>query len=294
MVSRRNEDPTQGFNRSLSLARAREIARYLDSEKMTIPTNIVVSAQASAQLRFHRRELTWTPGPGAFLVLDGQHRLFSMEFTQWDYVFGATIYQGLTRRQEVRLFIDINTTQKGVPASLLLDIKQMAGTETDEEETLRQWFDYIANTRGSPLRGQMSAATAKKGAISRPTFNSALRKVIDSGVMDTLPEVDQQGRLLLNYLTACDRTITAAGAKRNRLTNGTMLSGFFELFGDVVNLTIGRGGKLRAEDLSETMEPWRSIMFDSYVGSNNAVRSRFVKDLRTTLEQRPTITPDLL
>ena len=91
-------------------------------------------------------------------MLDGQHRLFAMDFTLNDYSFGVSIYEGLSRQDEVKLFIDINTKQRGVPSALLLDIKQLAGTETDTEEFLRELFDFVATDRGSPLKGLMSPA----------------------------------------------------------------------------------------------------------------------------------------
>lgn len=294
IVSWRHEDPTQGFNRALSLQRAREIARYLDFEKMSIPTNIVVSVQPNAQLQYARGSLSWSGEPSSFLVLDGQHRLFSMEFAESDYDFGVTIYEGLNRQQEVRLFIDINTKQRGVPSTLLLDIKQLAGTETDEEETLRQWFDFVSTTTGSPLRGQMTAASTQRGSVSRTTFNNALRKVLDSGVMDSLADVETQGSLIVNYLKACDRIMTASGAKRNRLSNATMLNGFFDLFAEVVQMTMSRNAHLKPEDLAETIKPWQSIPFDSYVGSNNATKAKFTRDLRASLTQVPAVTADLL
>lgn len=294
IVSWRHEDPTQGFNRALNLQRAREIARYLDFEKMSIPTNIVVSAQPAAALTYSQGQLSWSGQPGSFLVLDGQHRLYSMEFAESDYDFGVTIYEGLNRPQEVRLFIDVNTKQRGVPSTLLLDIKQLAGTETGEEETLRQWFDYVSTAQGSPLRGQTTSATTKRGSVSRTTFNSALRKVLDSGVMDNLSDIEQQGALLVNYLKACDRIMTASGARRNRVSNATMLNGLFDLFAEVVQMTMSRNAHLRPEDLAETMRPWQSIPFDSYVGSNNATKAKFIKDLRAALTQVPAVTADLL
>jgi DGQHR domain-containing protein len=81
-VSRRTEDAEAGFNRNLQPSRAREIARYLETEHSSIPTNLVLSAQPEAEVDFKRGQLHWVETPaGAFLVLDGQHRLFSMQDT---------------------------------------------------------------------------------------------------------------------------------------------------------------------------------------------------------------------
>ena len=48
----------------------------------------------------------------------------------------VSIYENLSRAEETRLFIDINTKQVGVPAALLLDIKQLAQIEGERDTTL--------------------------------------------------------------------------------------------------------------------------------------------------------------
>lgn len=293
-VSRRHEDPEEGFNRELSVPRAKEIATYLDSGTTSIPTNIILSAQPNASLHYSRGQITWDDQPDAFLILDGQHRLFGMDFTQRDYTFGVSVYQRLTRRDEVRLFIDINTKQRGVPSALLLDIKQLAGTETDRELLLRELFDHVANDRTSPLKGLMSPAKATKGYVSRTTFNNALRKMVDEGALDSASDADTKSTLVVNYLKAMDRVLAVSGAQRHKLTNATTLYAFFDLFGEVVNITLGRVGRLRPDDIYETVRPWESVDFDQYTGSNNATKAKLIGDLRTALRALPTVTSEML
>ena len=82
-VSTRDEDPAQGFQRTLDEKRAQEIASYIDSDFGTIPSSIVLSAQQSADLKVvgRRKTLEFTNTPGAFLVLDGQHRVWELQGT---------------------------------------------------------------------------------------------------------------------------------------------------------------------------------------------------------------------
>jgi len=77
-VSRRDEDPAAGFQRELNESRADDIARYLASGAGSIPSNIVLSAQADAELEYSRRtkSISFRRVARAFLVLDGQHRLW--------------------------------------------------------------------------------------------------------------------------------------------------------------------------------------------------------------------------
>ena len=293
IVSRRSEDSIQGFNRVLSHPRAREIARYLDQRHLSIPTNLILSAQPRAEVSFERGRLTWQNVPGAFLVLDGQHRLFSMQYADHDYNFLCAVYDGLTAMQEVQLFIDINTNQIGVPASLLLDIKQLAGTETSDEERLRQLFDVVNSNADSPLKGLMSPAATRTGYVSRVTFNTALRRAIaPGGVLSTIESVDDQARLLVNYLGAANRTLTAAGAQKG-LTKSTILQAFCEVMDLVVEQTLARTPRLKRDDLLITLEPLQKIDFDSYIGGARPSRVKLVADMRSLLSSTLILTRDM-
>ena len=138
-----------------------------------------------------------------------------MAHTENDYNFVVAVYDDLGPQDEVQLFIDINTNQKGVPPALLLDIKKLAGTETDLEEQLRQLFDHVAEDMQSPLFGKLSAAVTRPGMISRVSFNNALKNPVSAGVLATLPSVEDQNRLVVNYLVAGpDRIITSSGAQK--------------------------------------------------------------------------------
>src|SRR4051812_48110246 len=77
-VARRQEDPQQGFQRTLAESRADDISRYLSSGNGSIPTNVVLSAQPEAGLVYSSKSKTiaFARIPRAFLVLDGQHRLW--------------------------------------------------------------------------------------------------------------------------------------------------------------------------------------------------------------------------
>lgn len=294
-VSRRSEDAERGFNRSLQPSRAREIARYLDTEHSSIPTNIVLSAQTSANVDFKRGRLHWTEtNNGAFLVLDGQHRLFSMQDTVSDYDFPVAIYAGLSAQQEVQLFVDINTKQKGVPPALLLDIKQLAGTETSTEEKLRNIFDAVAQDAASPLRGQLSPAATRSGMVSRVTFNTALKKPLEAGPLSQTDSDEDRARLVINYLVAAHRVIRQSGAQRNDLTKATILQAFFELFNDVIEQTLSRDEALRPDNLTRTLEPVSAIDFDEYVGSNRPSKAKLVADMRAQLLKAPAVTSDML
>ena len=84
----------------------------------------------------------------------------------------------MNRKDESRLFIDINTKQRPVPNELLLDIKKLAEYESDIEHLLAEVFDLFNSTPESPLLGLLSPAERTSGKISRVTFNTALKRLI--------------------------------------------------------------------------------------------------------------------
>lgn len=179
-VTSRKDDPTQGFQRNLNEKRAIEIADYIDNHGGTIPNSIVLSAQAEAELKIVGRgkTLEFNDIPSAFLILDGQHRVFGFSKAKTSLRVPVVIYNGLTRSEEVRLFIDINTKQKPVPPQLLLDIKRLAEIETETEETLRDIFDYFTSEDDSSLSSLTSPSEASKNKINRVTFNQSIKPLL--------------------------------------------------------------------------------------------------------------------
>ncbi len=73
----REDDPLEGFQRTLDEGRALAIADYIRSGG-TIPSSIILSAQPDAELAYNSKNktITFNESQGAFLILDGQHRVF--------------------------------------------------------------------------------------------------------------------------------------------------------------------------------------------------------------------------
>jgi DGQHR domain-containing protein len=181
-VTTRFNDPDQGFQRLLDKKRAEEIAAYIDTGFGTIPSSIVLSAQPDAELRVigKGKTIEFRDTRKAFLILDGQHRVYGFSLAQTALRVPVVVYNGLNRKDESRLFIDINTKQRPVPNELLLDIKKLAEYESDVERLLGEVFDLFKSQTDSPLLGLVSPAERRKGLISRVTLNAALKPLIPS------------------------------------------------------------------------------------------------------------------
>lgn len=180
-VITRDEDRELGFQRYLNKERAEEIAAYLDSGLGTIPTAIIVSAQEECAFEYSgkNRTVSFNRTDKAFLVIDGQHRVYGFKLAKNTMRVPVVIYSGLDRNEEAQLFIDINTKQKPVPSELLLDIKKLAKTQGNDEKRIGTVFDLFDSEPGSALIGMLSPHEKKSGLISRVTFNAALKPLME-------------------------------------------------------------------------------------------------------------------
>lgn len=180
-VSTRDDDPVEGFQRTLDKKRALEIAKYIDSGLGTIPSSIILSAQKEADLKIIGKGKTveFNDTPKAFMILDGQHRVYGFSLAESTLRIPVVIYNNLTRRDESKLFIDINSKQKGVSNELLLDIKNLAEYESDEENLLREIFDLFSTDPESAFFNKFSASARAKKKITRVTFNHSMKPLVN-------------------------------------------------------------------------------------------------------------------
>lgn len=255
-VSTRDEDNLQGFQRQLSKVRADDIANYLNQGTGSIPTNIVLSAQEEAGFSYNSRSKTlhFTRVDKAFLVLDGQHRLWGyhicLERFDKDHRVPVSIYENLSRAEETRLFIDINTKQVGVPAALLLDIKQLAQIESTRDATLRDLFDSLRRNTSLAFSSYLSPSKSIAGKISRVTFNRAVGQALDSSVMLGL---DKKKRLaiLVNYINAFENVLD----EQKLLTRSSFLEAIFDVFDQATRQSLLKYGNVKTESLQKVISP---------------------------------------
>ena len=228
-VDSREENPQQGFQRVLDEKRAKEIAVYIDELDGVIPTSIILSAQEDSSFEYNSKNKTvsFDAFERAFLVLDGQHRIYGFTMAKSDLRVPVVIFSGLTKVDEARLFIDINTKQKPVPNELLLDIKNLALYESEKEEYMRHIYNSFDELNDSFFRGYLVPAKKERGKITRVTFNNGV-KLILSQVIGNQPEKVYQ--ILNNYFFAISKVMPANSDKRILLTNPILFQAVIALF----------------------------------------------------------------
>ncbi len=287
-VARREEDPQTGFQRALTESRADDISRYLSAGNGSIPTNVVLSAQPDAQFTYNSRgkSISFARVPRAFLVLDGQHRLWGYSKCPLKHRVPVAIYEGLGRAEEAKLFIDINTNQRGVPAALLLDIKQLAAMETAKESLLRLLFDKVQVDPHSALHGKLSPAKSAVNRISRVTFNRAVGVALNSEVMRGLKEEDMY-RLLRNYLNAFDAEL----ADKNLLVKANYFEAIFDMFDEVVRGTMATHENAKQGSLQETIPPITKLDF---AGRGKLTKKGYTELMQAAFRRSVAVSADML
>lgn len=240
-VTTRDEDQEAGFQRVLDHKRALDIAHYIDSGAGTIPGSIILSAQADSQLKLigGGKTIEFTLSRKAFLVLDGQHRVYGFSMADTAFRVPVVIYSNLTAVEEARLFIDINTKQRPVPNELLLDIKQLALREDKKEKLLRDIFDLYSDNQNSALVGLMSPSARQANKISRVTFNLAFKSVLS--VFST-PEAANIFQVTNAYIGAFSEVLDDAGLG-GAIIKPTVFRAIMDTFPEVARISAAQHGK---------------------------------------------------
>ncbi len=287
-VARREEDPQQGFQRALSENRAEDISKYLAAGGGSIPSNVVLSAQPEANLSYNTRSKTisFDRVERAFLVLDGQHRLWGYAKCRAKHRVPVAIYEGLSRAEEAKLFIDINTNQRGVPAALLLDIKQLAEIESEKESLLRAFFDRLQSDPHSALSGKLSPSKSTPHRISRVAFNRSIGTALSSEVVRPLATEDIY-RLIRNYINAFEAELP----DKATLTKANYFEATFEMFDEIVRATMSSHGNVKQPSLQDTI---RTVAKLDYSGRGKLTKKGYTDVMQAAFRKGVALSADML
>lgn len=283
-ATNREEDPIIGFQRVLDEKRAQEIADYMDLGFGTIPSSIVLSAQPEAQLEHvdKGKTLEFIFDPHSFLIIDGQHRVFGFSKANTKLRVPVVIYNNLSKQQESKLFIDINTKQRPVPNELLLDIKKLADDESDQLSILRELFDEFNSDPDSPLLGLLSPAAKATGKLTRVTFNAAVKPMLSTFASSNISVIYPA---LRNYLRAFNRGMVGLGVG-STLVNATVFRSIFELFPEVAQRAMDRYGPgFKDEAFDDVLAPLyartKATAFTRPPKSHKELAGELLKTLRS-------------
>jgi len=285
-LSRRDEDKVKGFQRSLDIKRAKDIAKYLDIDNGCLPTNLILSAQKESKITYskEKKELCFDKNPNGFMVLDGQHRLYGLWLSDKEYLIPVAIITGLNIKDEVNLFIDINTNQKGVNPNLLLDIKGLAGKESNLEERQTKLFNLL--NENSPLINKLLATSSKVGYISKKVFNESTKEFLENGFFAD-KEINYVYQGFNNYLIAAELVFTESENEKAKLTTANIFEALCIIFNDCIDKSFQLYNNLKVENLQSILQPISRLSYENY-GSNKSGLKKLVADMKKEINQYDT------
>ncbi|MBM4149940.1 MAG: DGQHR domain-containing protein, partial [Lentisphaerae bacterium] len=185
------------YQRMISKGRLRNIAEYI-SEGGSFPTNIVINIREKRYAEFQRGEqkgdeegalfgwLILRPAYGCAWIIDGQHRLFA--YSGHDRAEKAHLnvlaYEALSSGEQAQMFVDINSEQRKVKRSLLVeldaDLKWSAAEEDDRIQAIISKVGLAVDSDlDSPLRNRILLSDVKRTeqrCISLTAISAALSR----------------------------------------------------------------------------------------------------------------------
>ncbi len=123
-VSRRVDNKEIGYQRSFSQLRVKQISKYVDNGTGILPNSVLVNIDAtkcSYEQNTQMLTLNDNQGPLGFII-DGQHRVWGANEATTEISLPVVATTGLATIDQAKLFVKINQSQRGVPASLYLDL----------------------------------------------------------------------------------------------------------------------------------------------------------------------------
>lgn len=286
-VERVAANPEEGFQRQLDTPRARRIAKYL--EERVIPGAIVLSAQTENPASFDKEsgQLTISDAPGSLLVIDGQHRLFGAKIASDakdgpNVVLPVCILTGLTLMDEVQYFIDINSTAKGVPKTLRIELTKFLVSQDSVDDIRLRLFRELNAEIDSPLCGKLSAEQKGPGYLSHVPFEIAINKILGGDRLKDL-EYPQKKALIKNYLAGVYSNLLEADLAQ-KLTQSAFFQAIFRVFDKACDSALLLRGNFKPESFEYVFEAIHRINFEYHTGTNDEAINSLEKDLMDKLD----------
>jgi DGQHR domain-containing protein len=286
-VERVAANAEQGFQRQLDAPRARRIAKYL--EERVIPGAIVLSTQAQHPATFDAASgtLSISDAPGSLLVIDGQHRLYGAKIasdspTGPNVVLPVCILTGLSLTDEVQYFIDINSTAKGVPKTLRIELTKFLVSQDSVDDIRLRLFRDLNSEPDSPLCGKLSAEQKGPGYLSHVPFEIAINKILPGDRLKDLEYV-QKKALIKNYLSGVYSNLLEADLAP-KLTQSAFFQAIFRVFDKACDSALLLRGNFKPESFEYVFEALHRVNFEYHTGTNDEAINNLERDLVDKLD----------
>ncbi len=272
-VSRRVENKELGYQRSFSKSRIKQIKNYINSEQGIIPNSILVNLdQKKYRYSEEKQELTLYESDTLGLIIDGQHRVKGSYEANPDFLLMVVATLELSDREQAKLFVKINKTQKGVPASLYLDLLPLLQGKIEDfdregvsaEERAREIAVRLNEAEESPLY-ELIRRTGESGfGISLSEFVRLTKNYVEPNTGKLASHgFEQQYKIFEIYFRAIKAVFLQQWEDKNSYILKTVgFGGLVIALYDVFNIVIQKYQKFNTENTIKTLEQIQDFKFD--------------------------------
>jgi DGQHR domain-containing protein len=175
-ISEENEDDLyEGIQRKLNESKVKNIEGYLTAYDATFPSSIILNVDKEKVVSQTDKHLELLKDKNTFSIIDGQHRLNGFRnYRDKEFEVIVSIFIGLSKEQQARIFTTINSEQSKVDPSISLFLEK-----NDSFYTPRKIVTQITSTFNtdykSPWKGRIKLLGTKddysnEGIISLSAF----------------------------------------------------------------------------------------------------------------------------
>lgn len=273
-VSMRVKDKEQGYQRSFSSSRIKELARHITKYKNVIPNSILVNIERKF-FNFDQIEnvIELNDSGNLGLIIDGQHRVRGTFDGNPEFLLPVVATVGLEISEQAKLFIKINKTQKGVPVSLYLDLLNITEGEIENfddesvpaERRAAEIARRLNEDEESPLNdlirmtGEPGRGIALNEFVNRSKYllDSTKGKLIDFGF-------EQQYLIFKVYFKAWKAVfIDQWKDESSQLLRQTTFSGLLLSLYEIFQLTMQYHNKFTTDNLILLLDTIKDFKFNS-------------------------------
>lgn len=265
-VSRRFENKEEGYQRNLTKKRATDIHDYIFKLKGVIPNNIILNFDVNLNYDEKNHTISFDIEDNIAWVVDGQHRLYGLSLSKKPIDVIVVAFEKLEVSDQTKIFRTINSTQKGVNASLIYDLIDLAKDANYIDERAHELVKKLNEDMESPWHNQIKMLGIGIGLISQSAFIGNLQPLLDEakgGLLTTYSE-EEQYKILKNYFNAVKVTFSDDWGKSNSLLTKTV--GFYammELLPTVMHLCLQTNPDFTTNAVINALQPIKSYDFSS-------------------------------
>lgn len=287
-INQKTDDKAEGYQRTLSPSRAKDIKRYISDGNTIAPAIILSLDEKKTSFNESTSEIIIENFGDAAWVIDGQHRLRGASLLDEDKDIELPIvaYMGLDIGEQILQFVTINKEAKGVPTSLYYDLLSSLPTRTKPADIAKEKAADIGNflrkKEDSIFFDKIVVVTSpRKGQLS---LNNFVRKIYPL-VLDKGPfcNYSQQEfiQILENYFKALKLVFPDEfSIYKERFFQTLGFGAAINALNAIFLITIKEQPGFRVEDIQLMLNEVSSFRFSDWdnIGTGNAAETLAGRD----------------